>query len=337
MVKTILAGLVVAGVAPTIVADATAIESSQNNVLANTEKAAPDNFASLCTVPNSWKVCNKLSTTKETNFSSDFDLSSIASLLRTRSIAFGCAGRSPGQQWQNQATHFNLSLHQSNLSLRQSKCIFPWQSKLGKKSKVQENITLVSQRNSQKLTKLESTRSVTFSPQFPKLSRSSLIVSFPQQIESSFKSEKLAANPAPSTKRVASPFGWRTRPYSNQLQFHQGIDYGAPLSSPVVAIGNGIVTKVSSGCADFGNLFCGGQLGNWIEIDHGNGAIATYGHLKNSSIAIKQGMKVQRNQQIAEVGSSGWSTGAHLDFRLKINGEYENPAKYVAAINKARI
>ena len=169
-------------------------------------------------------------------------------------------------------------------------------------------------------------------PKFPTLSRSSLIVSLPQ--DSSFipKDTKFA-NPAPETERIASPFGWRRRPYSNQLQFHQGIDYGAPYGSPVVAVGNGIVTRVISGCADFGNIFCGGQMGNWIEVDHGNGAIAVYGHLKNSSIAIKEGMKVWRNQNIAQVGSSGWSTGAHLDFRLKIAGEYEDPASYVMSVD----
>ena len=168
---------------------------------------------------------------------------------------------------------------------------------------------------------------------FPKLSRSSLIVAFPQENSSFVPADTKLANPAPETKRIASPFGWRTRPYSNQLQFHQGIDYGAPYGSPVVAVGNGIVTKVVSGCADFGNIFCGGQLGNWIEIDHGNGVIGVYGHLKNSSITVREGMKVGKNQNIAQVGSSGWSTGAHLDFRLKIDGKHEDPAKYVMTID----
>lgn len=165
--------------------------------------------------------------------------------------------------------------------------------------------------------------------QFPKLSRSSLIVNFPQEHSSLVLKDTKFVNPASETERIASPFGWRRRPYSHQLQFHQGIDYGAPYGSPVVAVGNGIVTKVVSGCADFGNLFCGNQLGNWIEIDHGNGAIGTYGHLKSSSIAVEPGMKVRKNQNIAQVGSSGWSTGAHLDFRLKVNGKYEDPDLYV--------
>ena len=164
---------------------------------------------------------------------------------------------------------------------------------------------------------------------FPKLSRSSLIVSLPTADSTFTPQNSKLANPAPETKRIASPFGWRRRPYSYQLQFHQGVDYGAPLGSPVVAVGDGIVTRVVSGCYDFGNLFCGGQLGNWIEIDHGNGILGVYGHLKNSSITIEEGMKVWKNQEIAEVGSSGWSTGAHLDFRLKVNGKYEDPAQYL--------
>ena len=182
----------------------------------------------------------------------------------------------------------------------------------------------------------------TTSHQFPKLSRSSLIVTSPRNNSSLCSSISnqtnscltstdtiTLTNPAPETTRIASPFGWRKRPYSGQLQFHQGIDYGAPLGSPVVAAANGIVTQVISGCADFGNRFCGSQYGNWIEIDHGNGAIALYGHLLNQSISVKEGMKVRKNQEIAKVGSSGWSTGAHLDFRLKITGKYQNPDDYI--------
>lgn len=162
---------------------------------------------------------------------------------------------------------------------------------------------------------------------YPKINRSSLIVNSPNNQISSNKLRLV--NPAPETKQITSSFGWRIRPFSGQRQFHQGIDYGAPLGSPVVAAGDGIVTKVVSGCADFRNLFCGQQFGNRIEIDHGNGAIATYAHLLNNSIKITEGTKVWKNQEIAQVGSSGWSSGAHLDFRIEINGEFQDPSKYV--------
>ncbi|MBE9044737.1 M23 family metallopeptidase [Pleurocapsales cyanobacterium LEGE 10410] len=207
-------------------------------------------------------------------------------------------------------------------------CARFWHSPLDRKPAISASVPISNSTNQN-----TSTTIVPLS-KFPKLSRSSLIVSFPQENSSFVPQNTKLANPAPESKRIASPFGWRKRPYSNQQQFHQGIDYGAPYGSPVVAIGNGIVTKVVSGCADFGSLFCGGQLGNWIEIDHGDGVIGTYGHLKNSSIMVEAGMKVRKNQNIAQVGSSGWSTGAHLDFRLKVDGEHEDPAKHVMAIKR---
>ena len=181
----------------------------------------------------------------------------------------------------------------------------------------------------QKLT-LQSEKSLTENKKisyYPKVNRSSLIVNSPDY--QAFSRELSLVNPAPETRRIASSFGWRIRPYSGQVQFHQGIDYGAPLGSPVVAAGDGIVTKVVSGCVDFRNLYCGQQFGNRIEIDHGNGAIAIYGHLLNNSIKIKEGTKVWKNQEIAQVGSSGWSTGAHLDFRIKVNGQFQDPIEFV--------
>ncbi len=194
------------------------------------------------------------------------------------------------------------------------------------------NITDSSVKETLKSTKIKAKK-----PNFPKFSRSSLLVSYLHHDNgATIKQDQCDSvtncnftHPAPYTKRVASPFGWRIRPYSGQYQFHQGIDYGAPLGSPVVAAADGIVTKVVSGCSDFRDRLCGNQFGNWIEIDHGNGAIALYGHLLHKSITVKEGMKIWKNQEIAQVGSSGWSTGAHLDFRVKINGKYQNPTQFI--------
>lgn len=185
-----------------------------------------------------------------------------------------------------------------------------------------------------KVTKTEPENSQTKIPQpsklpiqFPTVSRSSLILSSPNQEK--IYALSLLAHPAPETKTITSPYGWRRRPFSGRIQFHKGIDYAAPLGSPVVAANDGVVIKVVSGCRDFRNRSCGSQYGNWVEIDHGNGMVAIYAHLRQNSITIKKGMKVKRNQKIAKVGSSGWSTGAHLDFRLKVNGEYKNPKNFV--------
>ncbi len=145
------------------------------------------------------------------------------------------------------------------------------------------------------------------------------------------KTNSQLIHPAPLTTRVTSPHGWRRRPISGRLQFHKGIDYGAPLGSPVVAVQEGTVIKVVSGCVDFGNKGCGNQLGNWVMIEHDSGLVTTYGHLQRSSIKIAKGIKVSKGQQIASVGSSGWSTGPHLDFRIELNGSYKNPADLVSS------
>ena len=145
------------------------------------------------------------------------------------------------------------------------------------------------------------------------------------------KTNSQLIHPAPLTTRVTSPHGWRKRPISGRLQFHKGIDYGAPLGSPVVAVQEGTVIKVVSGCVDFGNKGCGNQLGNWVMIEHDSGLVTTYGHLQRSSIKIGKGIKVSKGQQIASVGSSGWSTGPHLDFRVQLNGSYKNPADLISS------
>ena len=299
MVRTILLGLLLAGVIPTIVADATVIKDRED-----------------------YKKFNLTSSVEKKQIYSQLRLQNIGRLLLSGSMLAECGKRS----LVNPIEKSDLLPKQSTLSSKlitrftELSCPLAWQSKTQPKlpiRAVKESI----------IPSIIASNTVT---QFPKLSRSSLIV-FPPPQRGHTQETKLA-NPAPATKRIASPFGWRQRPYSNQLQFHQGIDYGAPLGSSVVSAGNGIVTQVTSGCADFSNLFCGGQLGNWIEIDHGHGAIAVYGHLKHNSIAVKPGMKVSKNQQIAQVGSSGWSTGAHLDFRIKVNGEYVDPAKLTVAI-----
>ena len=312
MVRMIAQGLLILGIMPIALANSTAIATNnQNQVVPELQaKIEKPILNSSCATVRLPKNClSTVATAKKPEIHSDLWLQGIANSLLSDS-------------W------FAKSLFVLGKSKKQKykKYNFDWQKKLDRKS-----IKLA------RLTSEHHTSQNDYSPpKFPQLSRSSLIVSFPQDNSSFVPINTKLANPAPETKRIASPFGWRRRPYSNQLQFHQGIDYGAPFSSPVVAVGNGIVTRVVSGCADFGNLFCGGQLGNWIEIDHGNGTIGTYGHLKSSSITVKAGMKVRKNQNIAQVGSSGWSTGAHLDFRLEMNGKHEDPAKYVMAIESKK-
>ena len=316
MVRIIAQGLLILGLMPIALANSTVITTNNQNQVFSELPAKIDEpilNSSCATVRLPKKCLPTIPTVKKPGIHSDLWLQGITHSLLSDSFLAE-----------------SLFLLGKSKKHKHKKYNFGWQKKLERKSIKLARLT------SEHHTSQNDYPPAKFPQKFPQLSRSSLIVSFPQDNSSFVPINTKLANPAPETKRIASPFGWRRRPYSNQLQFHQGIDYGAPFSSPVVAVGNGIVTRVVSGCADFGNLFCGGQLGNWIEIDHGNGTIGTYGHLKSSSITVKAGMKVRKNQKIAQVGSSGWSTGAHLDFRLEVNGQHEDPAHYVMAIESKK-
>ncbi|MGF1588971.1 MAG: M23 family metallopeptidase [Pleurocapsa sp.] len=359
MVRTIALGLLIAGIAPITLANSTVISTdNQQQVVGFAQpKITYPGLNSACTASDLSINCLANTVSEKLEIHSDLWLQEVANILLPNTLFSGCQQRSlqktayadglldhgkditdrllnsQSQTRLLSAVSVKQSLNNTEVAkpllgkLLNPGCAFSWQKQVA-----QETVGLKAVKST-KLNYKDDSPSSSSSPKLPTLSRSSLIVSFPEANSSFIPQNTKLAHPAPETKRIASPFGWRLRPYSNQLQFHQGIDYDAPYGSPVVAISNGIVTRVVSGCVDFGNLFCGGQLGNWIEIDHGNGLIGTYGHLKNSSITVKQGMKVRKNQNIAQVGSSGWSTGAHLDLRLKVNGKYEDPVKYVMAID----
>ncbi|MEM7589968.1 MAG: M23 family metallopeptidase [Cyanobacteria bacterium P01_A01_bin.83] len=358
MLRTVALGLIIAGAMPIALASSNVINyHKQERTLAKRQLNLNETALSLyCATSNLRNNCLATSNSFGVNqFTINTDLwrAKSSKLIRPNPFVSLCKPKLFSKnnyiqdilsKKQNQINQLlNYSLPNINIVLSSERdwslpsphpsaswnCNFTWQRQLNQKSFDSERIEALQSTSSQNLSSNKSLQS-----QFPQLSRSSLIVTFPHENSGFAPQNTKLANPAPKTKEIASPFGWRRRPYSNQLQFHQGIDYGAPYGSPVVAVGNGIVTKVVSGCADFSNLFCGGQLGNWIEVDHGNGIIGTYGHLKNSSIKVTEGTKVWKNQKIAQVGSSGWSTGAHLDFRLQINGKHKNPAKYVMAIKE---
>ena len=331
MAKSIILGVCATAMIPFPVAEAVATKEIKTSLPPTIE--LNNNWTKSCSLDYKPNKCKPLGSPKPSGSQvySKLWLNNITRVLLSGSMFGGCQTNFKLQPSFNLklASEFGNTLNKSD----KLGCILAWQnlSKSFPENQSHQKISsLKSLSKSDRFIKSNQQKvAAKNSYQFPKLSRSSLMVSYPKT-NSTFKPKKTKlANPAPKTKRIASPFGWRRRPYSYQLQFHQGIDYGAPLGSPVVAVGNGIVTRVVSGCYDFGNLFCGGQLGNWIEVDHGNGKLGIYGHLKNNSIVVKEGMKVRRNQEIAQVGSSGWSTGAHLDFRFKVNGKYEDPALYV--------
>lgn len=100
---------------------------------------------------------------------------------------------------------------------------------------------------------------------------------------------------------------------------HPGVDYAAPTGTPVKAVGEGMVT---------GRGWAGGY-GNQIILKHGAGLESLYSHLSGYARGLKKGQKVRQGQVIGFVGSTGLSTGPHLDFRLKQNGKFVNPTKAI--------
>ena len=121
----------------------------------------------------------------------------------------------------------------------------------------------------------------------------------------------------PTIGPVTSNFGWRTHPILGTERFHSGIDFGADYGSLVYASERGRVIY-----ADWY-----GGYGNAVIIDHGNGMTTLYAHC--SELYVKDGDMVEKGQPISAVGSTGFSTGPHLHFELRANGEPLDPATYL--------
>ncbi len=116
---------------------------------------------------------------------------------------------------------------------------------------------------------------------------------------------------------VTSTFGWRIHPILGYEKFHSGIDFGADYGTPIYAAQAGTVILAE---------WYGGY-GNTIVIDHGNGITTLYAHIE--TLYVQVGETVQRGQLIAGVGSTGFSTGPHLHFELRAQGEPIDPAPYL--------
>lgn len=115
---------------------------------------------------------------------------------------------------------------------------------------------------------------------------------------------------------ITSPYGWRTHPVHGTKKFHDGIDIGVQLYTPIQAPADGIVIV-----AKWYNGY-----GNYIEIDHGNGVHSFYGHL--SSFNVKIGDKITQGKIIGKSGNTGIGTGAHLHFGVHKNGQRTNPLDF---------
>ncbi len=123
--------------------------------------------------------------------------------------------------------------------------------------------------------------------------------------------------PTPGFTTITSPYGMRYHPILKTRKMHTGVDIGAPMSATIVA-------------ADSGKVIHAGWMGGYgqvIVIDHGNGVSTLYAH--QSAFLVGNGATVSKGQAIGKVGSTGWSTGPHLHFEVRINGSYTDPMPYI--------
>ena len=123
--------------------------------------------------------------------------------------------------------------------------------------------------------------------------------------------------PAPSYTRISDDYGNRMHPTLGVEKFHNGIDLAAPSGSPILAAYDGTVIA-----ADYSST-----MGNYLMINHGDGLFTIYMHA--SSLLVSKGAEVSKGQKIATVGSTGRSTGPHLHFSVRVNGNYVSPWNYI--------
>lgn len=123
--------------------------------------------------------------------------------------------------------------------------------------------------------------------------------------------------PVPSSGRITSGYGYRIHPILKTRKMHTGVDIAAPSGTPIVS-------------ADSGTVISAGWLGGYgltIMVDHGGGIVTLYAH--NSAVTASVGQQVSRGQSIALMGSTGNSTGPHLHFEVRVNGDYVDPLPWI--------
>jgi len=143
-------------------------------------------------------------------------------------------------------------------------------------------------------------------------------------MESRLFEQKIRSMMVPTQQPVAdsnlgSLFGWRIDPFTGRSALHTGLDFAAGQGTPIRAAAGGVVVA-----QEFHP-----EYGNMIEIDHGNDLVTRYAHA--SKTFVKKGDLIKRGQKIAEVGTTGRSTGAHLHFEVLVQGIPQDPQKFLAA------
>jgi murein DD-endopeptidase MepM/ murein hydrolase activator NlpD len=115
----------------------------------------------------------------------------------------------------------------------------------------------------------------------------------------------------------SSSYGWRVDPFLGVRAFHEGLDFSSEVGQPIKATAAGIVIAAE----------VTPEYGNMVRISHGSGLETRYAHA--SKLLVKEGDRIKKNQVIALVGNTGRSTGPHLHYEIRMNGESLDPRKYL--------
>ncbi len=121
---------------------------------------------------------------------------------------------------------------------------------------------------------------------------------------------------------LGSSFGWRIDPLNGRSALHTGLDFPAEPGTPILSAAGGVVVTQEYHPA----------YGNMVEVDHGNDLLTRYAHA--SKVWVKKGDLIKRGQKIAEVGTTGRSTGPHLHFEVLVQGVFQDPQKFLTAGQK---
>ena len=136
-------------------------------------------------------------------------------------------------------------------------------------------------------------------------------------LQQSVLKEMLPNSSPVSVAYNSSSYGWRIDPFTGQKAFHEGLDFSAEIGTPIRAAADGIVSLAE----------VSGGYGNMVKVDHGSGLETRYGHA--SKLLVKVGERVVKGQEIALVGSTGRSTGPHLHYEIRLNGDALDPRQYL--------
>lgn len=117
---------------------------------------------------------------------------------------------------------------------------------------------------------------------------------------------------------MRSGFGMRYHPILRYSRPHTGVDFAAPIGTPIFAAGNGVVLKAS---------WDSGGYGRRVEIQHANGYVTTYNHMSGFAKGMVEGVRVRQGQVVGYLGSTGLSTGPHLHYEVMVNGHFVDPMR----------